>query len=128
MEKHVTVLGIIYIVFSILGIIGALITFAAISMGGFISGDSEAIMITSIVGSAIALFLIIISIPGIIGGIGLLKYKYWAKILVIILGILNLFNIPIGTIIGIYTLWVLFNSETDKLFLDIQTNQVTANE
>ena len=76
-------------------------------------------MITSIVGSTLALFLIIISVPGIIGGIGLLKYKYWAKILVIILGILNLFNIPIGTIVGVYTLWVLFNSETDKIFLDI---------
>lgn len=35
-------------------------------------------------------FLILISIPGIVAGIGLLKYKSWARILAIILGVLNL--------------------------------------
>jgi hypothetical protein len=40
----------------------------------------------------------------------------WARILVIILAILNLILFPIGTVIGIYTLWAMFNDETKALF------------
>jgi len=33
-----------------------------------------------------------------------------------IIAVLDLFLIPIGTLIGVYTLWVLMNDETAKLF------------
>ena len=54
------------------------------------------------------MFLLIISAPGIIGGFGILKKYSWARVLVLILGALNLLNIPFGTILGVYTFWVLF--------------------
>ncbi|MGD8756917.1 MAG: hypothetical protein PVF98_14700, partial [Desulfobacterales bacterium] len=69
MEKHVTVLGILYIAFSALGLLLAIIIFTAVVGGGIISGDSEAIAITSIVGPAVALFFVLLSTPGLIGGI-----------------------------------------------------------
>jgi hypothetical protein len=116
MDKHVTILGILYIALGVLGILAAIIVFLAIAGGGLISGDEEAIVITSIVGSAIALFLVVISVPGIIGGVGLLKKQSWARILVLILGILNLLNIPFGTVLGIYTLWALLKPEAEEVF------------
>jgi hypothetical protein len=58
MEKHVTVLGVLYIAFSALGILATIIVFTAVVGGGLISGDSEAMAITAIVGPAIAFFLI----------------------------------------------------------------------
>jgi len=72
--------------------------------------------ITSVVATAIAVFFITLSVPEIVGGIGLLKHRGWARILVLILAVLDLFLIPIGTIVGIYTMWVLLNDETTKLF------------
>ena len=63
MEKHVTVLGILYIAFSALGLLLAVIVFAAVVGGGIISGDSEAMAITAIVGPAVAAFLLLLSIP-----------------------------------------------------------------
>ena len=117
MEKHVTVLGIIYIAFSALGLLAAVIVFMAIVGGGILSGDSEAMAITAIVGPAIAFFLFIVSAPGFIGGIFLLKWRPWARILILILGFLNLFFIPFGTILGIYTIWVLLKNETAQLFI-----------
>jgi hypothetical protein len=33
-----------------------------------------------------------------------------------VLGIINLVNIPFGTALGIYTIWVLTNKETEALF------------
>jgi len=116
MEKHVTLLGLFYIACSVLGILCAFIVFIAVVGGGFISGDREAIRITMIVGSAAASFLALISIPGIIAGIGLLNRREWARILTIILGVLNLINIPFGTALGIYTLWALMQDETVRIF------------
>ena len=116
MEKHVTVIGILYIAFSVLGFLLAIIIFTAVVGGGIISGDSEAIAITSIVGPAVALFFVLLSTPGLIGGIYLLKHRPWARILVLILGFINLIEIPIGTALGIYTIWVLLKNETAQLF------------
>jgi hypothetical protein len=116
MEKHVTVIGVLYIAFSALGILAAIIVFTAIVGGGVISGDSEAIYITAIVGPIIAFFLILVSAPGIVGGIWLLKRRNWARILVLVLGFLNLINIPFGTALGIYTIWVLLKNETVQMF------------
>jgi hypothetical protein len=72
--------------------------------------------VTGIVGTALASFFIILSVPTIIAGIGLLKRREWARILTIIIGILHLFGFPIGTAIGVYTLYVLLNDQAKPLF------------
>jgi hypothetical protein len=116
MEKHVTILGVLYIVFGALGILVAIVVSVAVVGGGLLSGEQETIAVTSIVGPIIAFFLILVSAPGIIGGIGLLNRQSWARILVLVLGFLKLINIPFGTILGIYTIWVLMKKETEQLF------------
>jgi hypothetical protein len=60
--------------------------------------------------------LIAVSVLGIIGGVGLLRLKSWARYLVLVLSILALLSIPIGTALGIYSIWVLVNDETVQLF------------
>lgn len=117
MEKHVNVLGVLYIVFSALKILAAIVVFIVLVAAGLFSEDPEAMAVTAIVGSAIAFFLILVAVPGVIGGIGLLNRQSWARILVLILGFLKLLNIPFGTALGIYTIWVLFHNETEKLFV-----------
>lgn len=116
MEEHVKILGILYIAFSALGLVAALIVFFAVTGGGLISGDDTAIMVTSIVGASVAGLLVLLSAPGIIGGMGLMKKQPWARILVLVLGFINLINIPFGTALGIYTIWTLTNKETEQLF------------
>ena len=116
MEEHVKILGILYIALSALGLIAAFIVFIVVTGGGLISGDETAIAITSIVGIVIASILVLVSAPGIIGGMGLLKRQSWARILVLVLGVINLINIPFGTALGIYTIWTLTNKETEELF------------
>ncbi|MHC4311838.1 MAG: hypothetical protein ACYSW3_05140 [Planctomycetota bacterium] len=55
------------------------------------------------------------SILDVIAGIGLLKRRNWARILGIIGGILDLLAIPVGTAIGIYTIWILTKEEIINL-------------
>jgi hypothetical protein len=45
-------------------------------------------------------------------GYSLLQRKPWGRILAIVLGILALFKFPLGTALGIYTLWVLLPSSS----------------
>lgn len=116
MKQHVTVVGALHIGLGILKLFAAAVALVAIVGGGVISGDAEAMLVTGIVGPAVALFLFLLAVPSIAGGIGLLKGKSWARILVLILGIFNLIDFPIGTLIGIYTIWVLLNQETALLF------------
>ena len=116
MEKHITVVAVLHIGFGVVKLLIAGIVFVAVVGGGRISGDPQAMRITSIVGPSVAIFFMVVSVPGIICGVGLLKRRGWARILALILVIPDLFNIPIGTVIGIYVIWVLLNKETAQLF------------
>lgn len=116
METHVRILGWLYIVLGILGVISSVALFLIIAGGGLISGDRQAIYITSIVGLCIGGFLMVVSAPGIVAGIGLINFKPWARILTILLGFLNLPGFPVGTALGLYSLWVLLQAETTPLF------------
>jgi hypothetical protein len=116
MEKHVTIIGVLHIAFGALGIVIAAIVFVAVVGGGILSGDEDAIWITSLVGTAVSGFLLILSIPGIVAGIGVLKYKNWARILMLIIAFLDLLNIPLGTALGAYSIWVLVDERTVKIF------------
>jgi hypothetical protein len=75
-----------------------------------------ALPILGLTGAALGTFLLLLSLPGIIAGLGLLKYRQWARILTIVLSALNLMNFPIGTVLGIYGLWVMLSDEGSRLF------------
>jgi hypothetical protein len=60
--------------------------------------------------SAIALVILVKAAAGFIAGWGLLQREPWARVLALVLGFISLFNIPFGTAVGIYTMWVLLPS------------------
>jgi hypothetical protein len=124
MQKHVNTLAILHIIYSSLGLLVGIMVFVILAGIGLAvdqipqSNDVQ-VSVSSILGAIgflIAVILIVFSLPGIIGGIGLLKYREWARILVLIVGFFDLLHIPFGTALGIYTIWVLFNDEAMKLF------------
>jgi hypothetical protein len=116
MEGHITAVGALCIGLSVLAILVGGFIFVLLSGIGFAVHEEEATTILSTIGFIVGAFFTIISIPGIIGGIGLLKRREWARILVLIISALQLINIPIGTAIGAYSIWVLVQTETVRLF------------
>ncbi len=116
MHKHVTLLGVLYIIFHLFFLFTAVIILFVFAGSIFLAHSRETTTTLTIVGLALILFFCLLSLPGIIGGIGLLQRRSWARILVLILAIFNLVNIPFGTALGIYSLWVLLNSETAQVF------------
>jgi hypothetical protein len=116
MRDHVRILGWCFIVYSAIIVLVGLGIGGIVLFGGAISGDRDAMFITGAVGAAIAAFLILVSLPGMVAGIGLLKMQPWARIVAIIVGAFHLLSFPLGTALGVYTLWVLLNAETEALF------------
>lgn len=115
-RTHIMILGWINIVFS--AMFGCFGIFAMIFLSGIgiASEDPQAARILGFIGFAAALFFITLALPGFFAGYGLLKRRNWGRILAIVVGALNLFNIPIGTALGIYTLWVLTLDDATEYF------------
>jgi hypothetical protein len=123
MDTHVKVLGVLYLVVSGLTLLTALFLVLAIGGAAGIVGftaDPEdaavALPVLGIAGTLVGMFLLAISLPGLLAGWGLLNYLPWARILALVLSVVNLLNVPIGTALGIYGLWVLLSKDTERLF------------
>jgi hypothetical protein len=117
MRDHVKIIGIMWIVFGGFSLFGALIIWLILFGVSFIPDIGPvAPGVLRLIGMLIGTFLGLLGIPKIIGGIGLLKGHEWARILTLVISFLSLLNVPFGTALGIYSLIVLFNPETVKLF------------
>jgi len=116
MDQHVKIVAILSIVFGALLAFLGVALFAIIFGAGAASGEREALFVTGTVGSAVGGFLVLLALPAILGGIGLLKRRPWGRILILIVGALSLLNFPFGTAYGVYAFWVLLNDQTRPLF------------
>jgi hypothetical protein len=123
MLQHVKVLAWLHIAFGILGIllgIGALLLFGGLA--GLVAAtdhNSDAttgMAILGVIGVVVLIVALVLSIPGLIAGIGLLNFRPWARILAIVISALDLLHVPFGTALGIYGLWVLLSPEGEALF------------
>lgn len=115
MDKHITVVAALHIGYGILSLLIGLAVWIGMVGMGILSADPEAIRILSFVGTLVGLFLLMVSVPEVIGGIGLLKRRPWARILLMVMAVLELIRIPLGTALGVYTIWVLVQDETKQM-------------
>lgn len=116
-KLHVTVLGWLHIlghaIFLVLGVLG----YFFMTGIGVATGDLVAMRILSVAGSVGALFFALLALPGLASGYGLVTRKPWAQVLALVVGFFSLINFPLGTVIGIYTFWVLLQQETSNYFV-----------
>lgn len=122
METHVKVLGALQIALGAFGLVGAavlVVVFGGVASVIGASGEPDvaiAMPVVGITGIALVSFLVVLSLPSIIVGIGLVRLRPWARIAAIVISIFSLMMIPFGTIVGVYGLWVLFSKDTERLF------------
>lgn len=116
MRKHVSVAAILQIVFgSGIVIAGLAVAFAVGFVDQFVD-DPTAMKVLGIVGAPLVVLFLLFGGAMIAGGVGLLSCKPWARVLTLVMSAIGLLNIPIGTLKGVYIIWVLVQSETVSLF------------
>ena len=113
METHRRVLGILYIISGSLHILGWIfvstlltILFPVIFENANIQQEWVLVWILPFIKLIAVIAIILFSIPSIIGGWGILHGKKWSLTLILLLGCFKLFSFPIGTALGVYTIWV----------------------
>lgn len=116
MSTHIKIIGWLHIVFGIFGLFIALAVFGGTLLGGMFANSVKGMIGMGLVGTFAAALVVAFSVPGLIAGYGLLRYHSWARILMIVIAVFELIRFPIGTILGIYTLWVLLSAEGSAVF------------
>ena len=64
--------------------------------------------------ATIGFFILAKAVLGFVAGWGLLRREPWARMLTIVLSFLALFHVPLGTALGIYSLWVLLPAQSER--------------
>ncbi len=108
---HVRLLGILWLAISALRLIPGLFLMAFAGARSF-PGDIPPFVHALL--PAIGMVFLICAGVGIAAGCGLLARQPWARMLAIVFGALSLIDIPFGTAIGVYTLWVLLPAESEQ--------------
>jgi hypothetical protein len=63
-------------------------------------------LISTLIPAIFVGLIVLVAVPSIIGGIALLSGKKWALTLLLVIGCFKLLPFPIGTALGVYTIWV----------------------
>ena len=124
MRDHLKVLGILNIVWSSISIaIGLVVLLVFGGLAGFLAatgfgsgdtGNSGGLVVApfmAVIGVVIVLIICVVSLPALIAGIGLVKFRPWSRGPGIVIVPSDPFIFPIGTALGVYGLWVLFQPE-----------------
>lgn len=116
MERHINVVAALRIGMSIMGIVLGIFVCVILYFAGDLSGNQQAQFILSIIAKVLVGIVVLLSIPGIIAGIGLFRRKEWARILTLVISVIDLVNFPIGTAVGVYSIWALVQPDVVAQF------------
>jgi hypothetical protein len=124
MESHLRFLAILYILVGVIGGIAALLVL--VFMGGFggitlyaersdlVSGPL--VQVLRFFGIFLTSLMLLLAVPSVLAGMGILKFRSWGRPLAMVVSVLQLANIPLGTILALYSFWVLMSPESEPLF------------
>ena len=120
-ERHVQTLGILWCVYGAYRALGGIISAGVLmglsipgflgTWGGGMHGNPMPFMphfpFLGVLGVLIAVATFVFAGLSFFVGFGLLNRKPWGRVLAMVVAILQLIKIPVGTALGVYTLWVL---------------------
>ncbi|MDQ2730433.1 MAG: hypothetical protein M3Y56_02135 [Armatimonadota bacterium] len=122
-SSNIDTLGILWIIWGSISLLfglgyGALMGFAglATSAASVKPDDAAAGGLIAIVGIVIAVISAVCGVPCIMAGIGLRRRVGWGRILTFVMSVINVFSLPFGTALAIYSFIVLVKPEAEAEF------------
>jgi len=125
-DQHIHLLGILWLAMSAFNAIGGLVLLIVgntlfahmIEMG--VPSQVPRGFLTALL-TTIGIIVLAKAALGFLAGWGLMQCESWGRILAIVLAFISLFNIPFGTAIGVYTLWILLPAPSQQEYDAIAT-------
>jgi amino acid transporter len=120
-QRHVHLLAILWLAFSAFNTLGGLVLlvlgnalFPHLHEMKDVPPDVPAGFLTALF-TTLGIIVLAKAVFGFLVGWGLLQREPWARMLALILAFISLFtNIPLGTAIGVYTMWVLLPAWSEQ--------------
>jgi hypothetical protein len=119
-REHVKLVGILWMAYSALHVVGGVVVLLVsklviVRLGNIPNGPPPEVMawLPALV-SVVGWLILAKAAMGIVTGWGLLQREEWARVVALVFGFLALLSVPIGTALGIYTLWVLLPSQSEE--------------
>lgn len=121
MQKHVDLLGVLYVLCGAVGLLVGVALLALALGAASLTADAAgrevlAASITALAFAALAALSLAWGVANVLAGSALRRHRPWGRLVALVMGVLNLFLLPIGTVLGAYSLWVLLNERTRPLF------------
>src|SRR5437588_10702876 len=112
-EQHLRLVGILWIAYAVFHALGGFVLLIVSNtiFGRSSNGEHPAFLHPLL--SGIALFLLLKAGVSLITGFGLLERQSWGRPLALVMAFIALLNVPFGTALGVYTLWVLMSPQAD---------------
>ncbi len=115
MDRHVRILGVLNMVFGLLGAVVAI--FVLVRQGGtqglYTSFNDDIVGMVAVI---LTIYQLVIAIPCFLAGLFVRKLLEPARVMLTVISAVNILDVPVGTVLGAYGLWVLLTPETDPLF------------
>ncbi len=117
-QEHIHLLGILWLAISAFNAVGGVILYILANtlfahMRDLGAPEAPTAFLRPLL-SVVAILVLAKAALGFIAGWGLLRREPWARIVALVLAFLALLNVPFGTAIGVYTLWVLLPGPSER--------------
>ena len=121
MERHVDMVGLLFVVYGVLLVVLGLVLLIVVAPG---SSPTDITAAPTKVWTTLAyrsdqagVVVLLLALPFLLTGWGLRRRAGWARIAALVLGGLSILSFPIGTLLGGYTLWALTRPDAQAAFL-----------
>jgi zinc-ribbon domain len=119
-REHIRLLAILWLAYAALEVVGGLIleivSNTIFMRGPRIDGPPWTGSFMHVLMAFLGVFVLAKAALGFTTAWGLMQRAPWARILALILSFLAMFNVPFGTALGIYTLWVFLPMESEQQY------------
>ncbi len=119
--QSTVLLGWIYIVANVLLLLAGAVVFFLLFGLGYASCEWESFIILSGLGLFLGVLIILLAFVGILAGCGLIRGCAWGRTLGIIVAVLARICFPIGTLIGIFALFLLLQDKACGCYRRVET-------
>lgn len=122
-EDHVRLLSVLWMALSAFNVVGGVVLLIVAntifgSLHQWSRAEGAAGLLHPLL-SFLGVFVLAKAAAGFLAGWGLLQREEWARVLSLVVGFVSLFNIPFGTAVGVYTLWVLLPAQSEEEYLSL---------